>query len=199
MGLEQGDTGIIDDDGGSPAGVITDASGDRRLQVEATITRPAASSAFFRGPLEDGGGSDDQVVNGSGTPVVFQLDADPTDDIELTELRIVFSADSFDWDGTSFGRGSALANGILIELDIGGVVTEIDNIVINEDWLILPARSGALVDQVSASAVLAISSELTGVVLEGGSSDLIRSTIRDNITLGSRGASSLRMVAFGSM
>ena len=197
MGLEQGDTGIIGGGSSDPAGVITDGSGNRRLQVQATVVNGVPAGDFFRGPLENGG-SDNQVVNGSGTPVVFSVTADPTNDIVIAELRIVFSADGIDWDGNSFGKGSALSNGILIELVDGGVTKEIGNIQINEDWLLLPARTGVTIDQVSATGVLAISVDFgAGVTLDAGSGDLLRSTIRDNLTSGPRQINSLRMIAFG--
>jgi hypothetical protein len=200
MGLEDGQVAAqIVDANGDPVAVIPDASANKRLAVDAIVTSATPIEAFFRQALKNGG-SPDQIVNGSVTPTVFTLPADVTNDIVLTELRLVISGSGFDWNGGTFGNGGGvLTNGVLIELDIGGVVTEITNLKINEDLLLVPVRTDVVVDQVSASGVVALSVDFgSGVTLTAGSADEIRSTVRDDLTTGPRALNFFQMVGFGS-
>jgi hypothetical protein len=200
MPLEDGAvSATLVDPNGNPVSTVVDGSGNRRLRVEATVVSSTPVEAFFRQALENGG-SPDQIVDGSGAPIVFTLPADATDDIVLTELRLVISAGGFNWDGTTFGNGGgALTNGVLIELDLGGTVTEIVNLQINEDLLLVPVRTDVVVDQIAATAVIALSVDFgSGITLTAASADEVRSTIRDDLTSGPRSLNFFEMVGFGS-
>jgi len=139
-------------------------------------------------------------VNGSSTPVVFSFDADATDDIQLLSLRFVIAlGGSFDFDGDTFGEGGgALSNGVTIEVvanggDFNATVT---TFYTNEDFArLLDFQPFADID-----AVITASLPFGGnMVLEGGTSDKVTVTIRDNVALGSRGIDYFTATAYGIM
>lgn len=126
-------------------------------------------------------GSSDMLVDGDPTPVIFRFDADPTDDIKIGEIRLVFSANAIDMDGGSFGSRGDLSNGCLLEVNASGTLATLANIQKNEDFLSFPGGVPFL-DRSGVRDVLAVSYTLGGAVrLVGGSSDYIRMTIRDDI------------------
>lgn len=144
------------------------------------------------------GGSEDMVVNGSGTPVVFTFDADATDDIQISSLRFVISVGgSFDFDGNTFGDGgSALSNGVEVDLVAnGGVFSDlITTFTVNEDF----ARLLNFQPFSDIDAVITASLPFGGsIILEGGSSDKITVTINDNVALGARGIDYFTATVYG--
>jgi len=94
---------------------------------------------------------------------------------------VVFTADDFSFDGASFGPNAILTNGIRFDLDIGGVVTEIFNIMQNEDYLRVPGRI-PLVNNTGPKDVLGVAFNLGGLVVDQSADDKILITIRDNLT-----------------
>lgn len=200
-------THITDGTGSSRRACVDE---DNRLCVEAKIAQGQAVSivplsagnisSLFREFLADSGGLNNMVINGASTPTDFTLEADSLKDIVLTEIRYTMTTLSFNWGGTHFGKGGGvLANGILIDIFIDGVTTEIGTIMINEDLLMLPARNDVLLGQSGNKDVLAMSVDLGGlVVLAKGTSDRVRVRIQDDLTSGARDINYLRFAGFGS-
>jgi len=192
-------------DGSVAVSVLNDGSVER-LAVDAkgsvSIVPPFAASglgSLFRKFLAESGGNESLVVNGSITAKVFKVDADSTKDILLTEIRILMTAGIIEMNSVSFGKGGgSLTNGILIEVTSGGVTTEIGNIKINEDILMLPVRNDVLFNQVPLNDVLALSMDFGGVVkLVAGSGDNVKITVRDDLTGGVRGIEYFKSAAYG--
>jgi len=170
---------VLYDGANHPIGVILDGA-IYRLQVEARIARPSSSAVVI--DFLKNGGSEDMVVDGDPTPVVFSFPADATDRIYLTRLRIVMSAASFSFDGTKFAKGSALTNGVLLEAVIDdGISVSLANVQINEDF----ARLTDFTTEFNAVLGDLLVSDLefsANEYLEAGSSDLVKITIRDDFT-----------------
>lgn len=126
-------------------------------------------------------GSEDMLVDGSGTPVVFERGPTDTDEIwSLRELMFVFTADDFEFDGESFGSLSALTNGIKIEVVKDSVATEIFRIHQNEDFLRVPGRL-PLVNNTGPKDVLGSVLSFDGLVLSEPTGDFVRITIQDDL------------------
>lgn len=177
---------------------VTDDATDfdtKRLQVEADI-KPgatiniAASSALLAHVgdfLRDDGGDYDLVVNGATTPVEFTYEA-PDDgyDVYLRELRLIVSCGGINFNGASFGKGAALANGLLIEVTVNdGSFYDLINVQINEDFLRFATSQGInLFSEFSAANdVLVASYQFSGrEKLVSGSGDNVKITVRDNYT-----------------
>jgi len=165
----------------------------KRLQVEADIA-PGASIIIGAGSLVshrggflvDGGGSEDLIVNGSVTPVEFTFGADPDDDTFLRELRVIMTCGGIGFDGDSFGKGAALANGLLVEVTVNdGAFYDLINVQINEDMLRFATSQGInLFSEFSAATdVLVASYQFSGrEKLVAGSADEVKITVRDNYT-----------------
>lgn len=196
--IEPGDRVTVTDDPTTPA--------IKRLNVQTigsvTISAgPAAAQDIFESYLLDGT-SPDMIVNGSGTPVEFEVLPDPTDDIILSEIRFVFSAQSMGWDGTSFGKGSGLSTGILIQTQLDEVLTPTSLAVIqlNEQFLEFATTAGINVAQMQAtgSTALVASFQFNGTErLVAASTDFVRVTIQDNLTPGALGVNYLRAILYG--
>jgi hypothetical protein len=118
-------------DGTNNASLIQDGS-DYRLQVEAMLTsgNPVSEVNDF---LKNGG-SNDLKVDGT-TPVDFEFPAHATDTYVLNHVRFVMSADAIDLDGASFGKGSALTNGILFDAVVnGGTALTLATVKVNVEF-----------------------------------------------------------------
>ena len=191
---------------------VVDDQGDaatKRLQVEADIkpgatinvsTGAAVASGTVADLLRDtgGAGSPNMVVNGAGTPVKFEYNADPTRDIQVTSVRLVMSASFFNFNGADFGKGGGpLSNGITISIVAnGGIFTgQLALLTVNEDWFRLlefAISQAGTTDVMAASLIFG-----GGVFLEAGSGDEISVTINDNMTVGSRGITYLTGTVYG--
>lgn len=197
-------------DGTKTVTVIDDAdtASDKRLMVE-TDFKPGATLQVTTGATAGtgtvseyllNGGSEDMVVNGGTTPVVFSYDADTTDgyNILLTSLRLVFSAAFFEFSGATFGKGGgALSTGVCVDIvaDNGMFVDQLAVLNVNEDFLRLLDFS---ISQSGATDVLAASLPFGGrVLLEGGTSDNLTVTVRDNLTIGARGINYFTATVYG--
>lgn len=170
----------------------TEESAQKRLQTEARIAPgstvnigtgiPANPADLVLQFLEDGTSSEDMLVNGSGTPVNFDFGADPTDELSIEQLLLVFAADDFEFDGASFGPNIALTNGIEVQTIINSITTTIFTIKQNEDFLRIPGRP-PIVNNTGPKDILAAAFGFGGVVkLAAGSSDKIRVRVQDNLT-----------------
>jgi len=163
------------------------------LATDQTVIAVILSSGgadVFSDFLEDSGDSEDMVIDGSGTPVEFVYSAHPTDDIRVAELRVVISANSFTFGGANFGAGATLANGMLIEITVNdGTNIILSNVQQNEDFLRFVSTTGINLFMETGGtkdALVAAFSFGGQVKLVGGSSDEVKITIRDNITLPAR-------------
>lgn len=166
-----------------------------RLQVEADIKAGATISiaaqslvAHAGGFLVDSGGSEDLIVNGSVTPVEFTYDAQDADgyDIFLREIRVIISCAGIGFDGNSFGKGSALSNGVLVEVTVNdGAFYDLINVKVNEDFLRFATSQGINLFSEFAGPgdVLVASYQFSGrEKLAAGSDDNVKITVRDNYT-----------------
>lgn len=171
-------------DGTNVVTVVQDGSA-YRLQTEATIGQPSPTA--IRQDQCKNGGSDDLRVDGSGTPVTFTFPADGTDDLALTSVQIVMSADAINMDGSSFGKGSALSTGLQLKLTLnnGVDVVTLLTALINEAFTHLPQFDlfqGGVKD-----LMLATFNFPARVLLVGGSSDKVEVIINDDLTSGALG------------
>jgi hypothetical protein len=160
----------------------------------------AASAGSLTEYLTDDGtptGAHDMVVNGNGTPVVYTFNAHATLDIQLTGLRLVFSATSLNFDGASFGKGGELGTGIEIDIDAddGTFIDQLAVLTLNEDFFRLLQFD---ISRASADGVMAATLPFGGrVLLVGGTTDKITVTINDNLTNGALGVSYLTSTLYG--
>jgi hypothetical protein len=126
------------------------------------------------------------VVDGSVTPVVFTYPADATYDINLVSLTFAFSTGNFDWNGTGFGDGTGLTNGLLVEIIVNnGTNITLGTIQLNEDFMRLSSFNS--ITQAGVTDHLdAVFSFIGNMRLKAGTGDLIRVTVRDNLALAGR-------------
>jgi len=151
------------------------------LQVTQSVI-PVNPANFIQDKLREPGTSPDMVVDGSGTPVEFSFDADPSDDLLLFELRIIISALAIDFTGSKFANLAKLTNGVKIDVRSNSVTAEIFNIKQNENFLELISPAGVFLDKESTNDVLAIGLNFgANVPLIGGSGDFVKITIRDDL------------------
>lgn len=184
----------------------------KRLQVEADI-KPGATIAVASSPgaPEDlfvteakNAGSPDMNVDGSGTPVVFNVPADATNDIQLREFRFIISGPkTMKMDGATFGEGAGLlTNGILIEAIVNnGITVTLANIRRNEGFAKLTSSTGLnFLYSENGVATLIVSSVVFGgrTLLKAGTGDQLKITIRDDLTSGgARKVKFFQAVSFG--
>ena len=94
----------------------------------------------FNEDARDGGGLNDLTVNGSGTPVVYTVNAVPDFDVYVTEIRIHGLSN-----GVKFGKflnlNSVLTNGLSIDIRTDNIVTSLESIYSTDD---LKARFSSL-------------------------------------------------------
>jgi hypothetical protein len=189
----------------SPVAILYDAAGNaistvvqdgvRRLAVDVvqadgqaiTVTVgqdvPADLNRYISA-LALSSGSSNLIVDGSGTPALFDYGADPTKDISLTELRIVASCQDITFDGASFGGLAALTNGLLVQLINANGTQTVFNIKTNEDFLFFPSPVGMLLNNTGPKDVFAAGFFIGGSILRAGTTDKVRITVRDNLTGG---------------
>jgi hypothetical protein len=168
--------------------------------IEVTIVPPSGDGLVSE-PLTDDGtpsGSPDMVVNGAGTPETFTVNADATDNIKLTSIRLVIAAQAFEFDGNSFSKGGgALPNGIEVKItaDNGNFIETLMTLTVNEDLYRLLAVNSAIQ---AGSSVIAASLDFGGnLLLVGGSGDKVEVVINDNLTSGVRGVNYFTCTAYG--
>lgn len=174
----------VKDDATTPA--------DKRLLVEADI-KPGASvitvpqavpsdvSLITRDFCRNGSSEDLLVDASPGSPDIFTFDADPTDDIILSELRMVITSDELKFDGQSFAKNSSLSNGVLIEVISDGNTVQLANLKLNEDFLSFPSVGGITVELGGSKDLLAAGYNLSGTVLKAGTADKVKITVRDDV------------------
>ena len=85
------------------------------------------------------GGNADMSVDGSGTPVAFTLDADPSADIDIHKLHLTAELGAALAAGNNFliSTISTLTNGLLIEGQMGGLAFTVANLKRTRDFFAL--------------------------------------------------------------
>jgi hypothetical protein len=177
-----------------PVTIARDLDSPHRLGLfgitgSVNVTAKALSDIFVAEALN--GGSPDMDVNGSGTPVVFEINAEVEKEIFIEEL--IFDGQG---NGIRFGRflnlNSSLSNCIAIEIKSDNLITNFPDICTTEDfknkWAALGGNGANFrIDvQSGADEMLAILSFPNPFLIRQQGTfttdDYIRVTIRDNIT-----------------
>lgn len=186
---------VLYDDQGNPVSVIRDGAIYRLAvsQVSGVATSLISVSDFLKN-----GSNDSLKIDGSVTPVVFSFVADSTNDISISELRIVLSTGALVFDGTKFSSGVGLTNGLLISgvVNNGNSIT-FGTIKVNED-LVINTNLGQVLqagvtDNLTASFVFGGS-----IFLKHGTGDVISITVRDNMTVAGLDIDYLKAKLFGN-
>lgn len=128
------------------------------------------------------GASDNLLVDGDPTPVVFTYAADPTKDISVLEVKFVIVANRLTFGANNFGSsGGPLTNGVLVEVTSNGNTGTVFNLRQNEDFVHFASPGGF--DWVVSSKDMIYSLWLVGggLKLYGGTADNIKVTVRDDI------------------
>ena len=181
--------------GAAPAGAPVLAAGWDETNVRRLLTTatgvlkvsisnvPADLSQIVSDFVRETGGSADMNVDGT-TPVDFEFNADPTDDLFIQNIRVVLVPNVLRMDASSFGSLSALANGVRLQITSDGNTTEIANWLTTEDILATPGTKEPLVETgLTANDLLTASIVFGGnLVLKGGTGDKIQFRIRDDLT-----------------
>lgn len=170
-------------DGGVLKWLKLNAAGELIISQSST---PADPQLIFAAKCKNGS-SPNMIVNGSlGSPIHFDVNADPTDDILLTELRMVFSCSQIVYNGASFGQSNTLTNGIKLDLTVNnGTTVTISTVTINENLSEFATVAGInLFSEFSGTNDHLVSSFslVGGMRLKAGTSDKVRISIRDNLT-----------------
>lgn len=181
---------ILYDEYGNSIGSVKDSDG-YRLLIEAkptpgsmsNVTLPSNPQLWFSQKLTSGVGGTSLLVNGSSINVDFKLNADPTYNLRISEIRFVFVSDSFLIDGSSFGPIVGLTNGILLETKYNGTNTTLITIKQNEDFLSMYSPGGTIIEVSTVKDFVVAGLYIGGaLVLRKGSTDYINTKVRDNLT-----------------
>lgn len=157
-----------------------DANG--RIRVAAT-TEPTDLSKRVFAALEDSGGATNMYVDGSGTAVEYTFDADASDDIYITQVRIVINAADIQFKEGSgsgtFQKINALTNGLKLEIRTSSTTYELVNFKRDEEFLAFGGND--IIDQTDTSDLLTATYDSEGVLLGAGSGDFVKVTVRDDL------------------
>jgi hypothetical protein len=160
--------------------VQADVSGNLKVTTIGSDI-PSDPSAFVLEYAKNGG-SENLRVDGSVTPVHFDIGPTVTDEIwSIRELLLTFTADDFNFDGLSFGPNAALTNGTEIKIVKDSVETTVFVVKQNEDFLRVPGRT-PLVNNTGPKDVLGAALSFQGLVLNQTDGDKVRLTVNDNLT-----------------
>lgn len=183
---------VIDDSGTKRLAVDVAGIADITGAVTASISNQSLPTTPVIIPSDPGlivkdelknGSSPDLLVDGSSTAVNFRFNADATDDIALSELRLVLGANSIHFDATKFGAVSSLTNGVQINVRAQSTTITIDTLKDNTDLLALVSPTSAFFNDTGPTSVVAVGLSFGGqVVLDGGSSDYLEVKIQDDLT-----------------
>lgn len=182
---------ILYNQDGYPVGVTYDGS-VYRLQVDTAIA-PGASILNGGAIPSDptlivaskllNAASPNMLIDGGSVAKTFKYDADSTKDIKLSELRLVFVANSLDFIGTHFGAISTLTNGVKIEVKTNGVLTTLAILKLNEDFLSFHSTNAIFINESGPKDAIAVGYLLGGaIVLKAGTDDYLGIVIQDDLT-----------------
>lgn len=140
------------------------------------------SPASIKKEFVKSSGSDNLLVNGSSTPVVFELSSGAKD-ATIEYIEFVLVANSIQLGQERFGgRNDALSNGIKVEVISGGITGVVYNIKTNDD--LVHFASPSKLDFVIANRDMIRSCFVIDrkIALQKNSSDILRVTVRDNLS-----------------
>lgn len=110
--------------------VVDEGDGVKRIAVTSKTAPAPLGTTFITNVLN--GGSPDLTVNGSGTPVTFELGS-TTQDRLISVIRFYGRDTSFDFDDF-LGQTSPLSNGILVEIKTEDIITQFPLIQTSDDF-----------------------------------------------------------------
>jgi len=146
---------------------------------------PTSAGDILHGSVELAG-SDDLRVDGT-SPKVFSFLSDPSSSIDLyiRDIRFILVSKHIDPSGASFGPIPSLTNGLLFELQTDGVSKTIANFKITEDFLrtVSNPESDPINRSGAYDTLTAIYDYGGGLSLKGGTSDFVKVTVRDDLSL----------------
>lgn len=157
--------------------------GRTRLPVSAIPALPSDQPVrYTTETLETSGGSSDMTVDGSVTPVVFEK-VFGSGEVAFMEKLVLEIRDSGGSALGDFGSGAALDPGILIEVQIGGVIAIVVVIKTNAD-LISAADLIFEITQFQGSPLLVYNFLFLRSISinQNDNNDFVRVTIRDNLS-----------------
>lgn len=162
-------------------------AGYNRLSVDALDSwAPDDLGTLIRDFLKGPGDITSMRVDGSTTPVHFDFNADPDDDILLYELRLTMTASDWTLGDDHFGSTTPLTNGLRIAITAGGSETELSNLLTNEDWFLIPFAD-MTIEIAGPKDYVQAALKFGGVIrLGAGSVDKIRITVRDDLSASNR-------------
>jgi len=159
-------------------------------------TQPSDASDIVQDYAKNGG-SNNLLVDGSSTPVVFTFPSFSDVDFHVRSIR--FSITSINVKLGQFLSVASLTNGINVEITANGTVTGFfpSNFKDTEDFFEFFNNVGppVIVRQPSGDLIVVVRAFLNTPVLKKGSADKIVVTINDNLTTGA--ATRLRLVVEG--
>ncbi|UCH26699.1 MAG: hypothetical protein JSV66_03360 [Trueperaceae bacterium] len=161
--------------------IQADVSGNLKVTTIGTDI-PSDPAALVLDFLEKSGGGESLRVDGSTTPVDFELGPTVTDEVwSIRELLLTFTADDFSFDGLSFGPNPKMTNGISVKIVKNAVATEVFLVKQNEDFLRVPGRT-PLINNTGPKDVLGAAIAFQGLVLSESTNDVVRVTVNDDLT-----------------
>ena len=174
---------------------VVEEDGLKKLVVKATVTPTITQELLFE-KLETLAGSSDLNVNGSGTPVEFSIESDPTKVKVVRELKFSWFDNGVKIDNF-LGQNNALTNGIDVEFTFDGDMTSIFPIKTTSDFNgHFAYGDGSRFEVITGSGndyVTATLSPREPFVLRPGTADKIVVRVNDNISNVSFG----ECIAFG--
>jgi|GEM_PF-6127775 len=158
-------------------------------RLKATIYTPdgdpvafGAISSSLKNDYVTNGGSNDLLVDGSVTPVVFEYLADTTYDVSLQEIRFTMASNSITFGTGYFGATSGpLTNGVLVQVISDGDTITLYNLQRNEHFINFSSSGGW--EWIVSNKDVMTSAYLIGggVKLHAGTTDKVVITVRDDI------------------
>jgi hypothetical protein len=182
---------ILYDSAGNAIGVLNDGS-VYRVRVEnmikagqgsAIIHTPTSLSSIVQTQVKNGG-SPDLTVDGSGTPAVFTLSADGSNDTLIDEIRFILVCNQIKENGAYFGAIAALTNGVKLEVTYNnGTTTQLALLKLTEHFREYASPLMVGIDRSGTNAALSASFLLGGAIsLVAASSDNVKVTIQDDLS-----------------
>ena len=176
-------TQVLDD--GTTKRLAVDVVGEVDANIRGPINKPSDLSKLVIDKLKNAG-SASMIVDGSGTPVVFKFDADPTEDIQIRRIRVLITTDNINFIGDQFiEKGPVLPNGCLLEITYAnGTTVQLVNIARSEDLLELPFDDQQKELAASKDWWAGTVNLPAGIILKAGTGDNVKMTIRDDLAAG---------------
>lgn len=167
---------LVSEDGVHAAKVTS----EKRLQVENAPTQAVYATLSFLN-----GTSSNLAVNGSGAPVIFTAQPQPTQVVFLESIQMLLADDgAFNING--FGGVPSLTNGVLIEYQSKGVLYNLKTLLNNADIFSFFSFNPIFVDKTSlggSDSFYAGDWEIQHrIVIDPAFNDFVRITVRDNLS-----------------